>query len=228
MIDLALLAILGIVTWTVAAEGAWSAITIFLSVVFSGLVAMDLFEPVAGFLESMLSSDWATRTDFVALVGLFAAGVFGLRTLSERLVPNFIAVNARIYDVCRWGFGFLTGYVTMAFLLAALHTAPLPREFLGFAPERNNFLGLRAPDREWLGFVQYVSEKSLRSSQPGRVFDGSQLRLPGHDNRIWPTYILRYASRRARFGTAVATATPSAPPPAASSGPRQGAMQGAL
>ena len=130
-----------------------------------------------------MGTDWAYRVDFIALVGLFAGGVFGLRYLSEWLVPNFIVVNGRFYDACRWVFGVLTGYVTIGFLLMAMHTAPLPRDFLGFTPERNNFFGQLAPDRDWLGFVQYVSEKSMPSSEEGRIFDGSQFRLPGHTNR---------------------------------------------
>ena len=95
----------------------------------------------------------------------------------------------------------MTGYVTIAFLLTALHTAPLPREFLGFTPERNNFFGMLAPDRDWLGFVQYVSEKSMPSSEEGRIFDGSRFRLPYHENDVWPTFIFRYASRRENFGS---------------------------
>jgi hypothetical protein len=212
MIDLLLVAIIGGVTWTVAAEGAWGAASIFLSVVLSGLVAMDLFEPVAGMLESAIGSSWAYRVDVIALVGLFAGGVFVLRVLSERLVPSFIAVHPRTYDVGRWGFGLLTGYVTAAFLLAALHTAPLPREFLGFRPERNNLFGLAAPDRQWLGFVQYVSEKSLRSSEDGYVFDGTRFKVPGHESvAVWPTFIIRYASRRENYG-APAGATAQAEP----------------
>ena len=31
---------------------------------------------------------------------------------------------------------------------------------MGFKPEKNNFFGF-APDRQWLGFMQYVSEKPL-------------------------------------------------------------------
>jgi hypothetical protein len=123
------------------------------------------------------------------------------------LVPSYIAVHSRLYDAARWIFGFLTGYVTMAILLTALHTAPLPREFLGFTPERKNLFGLAAPDREWLGFVQYVSEKSLRSSAD-TVFDGTHFRLPGHDNEIWPTFIIRYASRRDESAT-VSIAAPT-------------------
>ena len=47
----------------------------------------------------------------------------------------------------RWTCGLATGYVTVAFLLTALHTAPLPREFLGFSGEKKNFFGIGA-DRQ--------------------------------------------------------------------------------
>jgi hypothetical protein len=214
MIDLALLIILGLVAWNVAAEGAWGATAVFFCVLFSALVATNYFEPLADLLQAGMGTDWAYRVDFIALVGLFAGGVFGLRYLSEWLVPNFIVVNGRFYDACRWVFGVLTGYVTIGFLLMAMHTAPLPREFLGFTPERNNFFGQLAPDRDWLGFVQYVSEKSMPSSEEGRIFDGSQFRLPGHTNEVWPTFIFRYASRRENIGSgsvAIAPAPVAAP-----------------
>ncbi|HUE15844.1 MAG TPA: CvpA family protein [Planctomycetaceae bacterium] len=219
MIDVALLLIFGLVAWNVAAEGAWGAAAVFLSVLFAGLVAMDYFEPLADLLQSGLGIDWASRVDFIALVGLFAAGVFGLRYLSEWLVPSFILVHGRVYDVCRWGFAVLTGYTTIGFLLTALHTAPLPRDFLGFTPERNNFFGTLAPDRDWLGFVQYVSEKSMPSSEEGRIFDGSRFRLPYHENEIWPTFIIRYASRRENFGTAAVAVAPAAAPVPAGGAP---------
>jgi hypothetical protein len=88
----------------------------------------------------------------------------------------------------------------------------MPRDFLGFTPERKNFFGFTAPDREWLGFVQYVSEKSMRSSEPGRIFDGTQLPpMEGHDNQIWPTYIMRYASRREGYAAAMGGTTAAQP-----------------
>jgi hypothetical protein len=211
IIDIALLVIVALVVWNVSAEGAWGAAAVFLSVVFAGLIAMNFFEPLADQLESWFGSDWALRFDFISLLSLFVLSVFLLRSLSERLVPNFIAVHSRLYDVCRFGFALMTGYVTMAFLLAALHTAPLPREFLGFTPERKNLFGITAPDREWLGFMQYVSEKSMRSSEDGRVFDGTQFQIEGRDNRIWPTYIIRYASRREAANPSSGTTTTVAP-----------------
>jgi uncharacterized membrane protein required for colicin V production len=209
MIDFALLVIIAFVTWSVAAEGAWGAVAVFLSVIFAGLIAMNFFEPVANLMEYYLP-DWSYRFDFIALLVLFGGSVFLLRLMSEKIAPGFIAVHGRLYDVLRFGFALLTGYVTAAFLLAALHTAPLPREFMGFTPERKNFFGVTAPDREWLGFVQYASEKSMQSSERGRIFDGTQLPpMEGHANEFWPTYIMRYASRRDGYAAATG-GTPSA------------------
>jgi hypothetical protein len=209
MIDVALLLILALVAWNVAAEGAWGATAVFFSVLFSALIATNYFEPLADLLQAGLGSDWSNRVDFIALLGLFAPLVFGLRFLSEKLVPNYITVQSRFYDVCRWVFAVLTGYVTIAFLLTALHTAALSREFLGFTPERHNFFGMLAPDRDWLGFVQYVSEKSMPSSEEGRVFDGSRFRLPSHENEVWPTFIFRYASRRENYGSGTPAPAPA-------------------
>lgn len=214
MIDVALLVVLALVTWNVAAEGAWGAASLFLCVVFSGLIAMNFFEPLANYLEVWLGPDWAMRLYFISLLVLFGGSVFLLRLLAERLVPSFIAVEGRLYDVCRFGFALMTGYVTIAFLLAALHTAPMPREFLGFTPERKNFFGMTAPDREWLGLVQYISEKSMRSSDDDRIFDGAKFEVAEHTNTVWPTYIIRYATRRDLYAAAngSTTAAPGAPP----------------
>lgn len=210
MIDFALLAIIALVTWFVAAEGAWGAAAIFLSVVFAGLIAMNFFEPVANLLESTVGADWSFRFDFISLLVLFGLSVFLLRLMAEKIAPGFIAVHSRLYDACRFGFAALTGYVTAAFLLAAMHTAPLPREFMGFTPERKNLFGFTAPDRQWLGFVQYVSEKSMRSSDDGRIFDGAEFQVEGHDNQVWPTYIIRYASRRDGYAAAMGGASTAA------------------
>ncbi len=107
-----------------------------------------------------------------------------------------------LQQVCRWVLALLTGYVTMAFLLTALHTAALPREFIGFRPERKNLFDMVAPDRQWLGFTQYVSENVFQ--QGGvvpRIFDGTVAKIPGQDNDIWPSFPIRYATRRESLTT---------------------------
>jgi hypothetical protein len=246
LIDLACLAILGGVTWMVSNDGGWSAGATFLCTLLAGLLAMNFFEPLAILLSGAMQ-EWDYRWDVVALVGLFVGFVFGLRILSERLAPTYIQIPGMVDNVARWGFAFGAGYVTMAFLLTALHTAPLPREFLGFKPERANFFGT-APDRQWLGFTQYVTEKGFarydrnagfdaNGRQVAHAFDGSYEVIgdPGLvANTVWPSFPIRYAMRRG--GASVAAPTLAAPPPrpagpgpAASpggSGPRPGPAVG--
>ena len=204
IIDLLLLAVLGLVTWCVASDGAWSAAFTFLSVLFAGLLAMNFFEPLAAFLENNVSASasWSYRWDFIALVGLFSGLVFGLRYLTEYLAPTFMNVHPLVYEAGRWSMAFATGWVTIAFLLTALHTAPLPRkvdstsvkEFLQFQAERGNFFGF-APDRQWLGFTQYVSRASMPRSPEARIFDGPSF-VAGDHSGIWPSFPIRYATRR--------------------------------
>lgn len=210
MIDIVLLVILGIVTWCVASEGAWGAAFIFVSVLLAGLLAMNYFEPLANFLTNNVASSgaWRLRWDCIALVGLFVALIFLFREITVRIAPTYMHVHPLVHEVARWGFAAMTGYITMAFLLTALHTAPLPREFAGFTPERENLLGLAAPDRQWLGFTQYVSEKSMRNGAGGHLFDGPQFSLPQQQNTVWPSFPIRYASRRGAGAAGAAPATP--------------------
>lgn len=228
MVDILLLIILGVVTWVVASEGAYSAGLTFVCVLFSGLLAMNFFEPVAVFLQNHIftSPTWAARCDVIALVGLFAGFVFALRAATEYLAPTFIQVHPLVHELGRWGFGVLTGYVTMAFLLTALHTAPLPREFLGFTPEparRSGPLGSLAPDFQWLGFTQHVSERVFSQSGGGRIFDGPRFRA-GDIEGVWPSFPIRYATRRQMLaaGASAVRQSPSQPRRSSPGGSRKG------
>jgi hypothetical protein len=222
MLDIVLLIVLGVVTWCVAGEGVWGAALVFLSVLFGGLIAMNFFEPIAELLSS--GSSWDNYWDFLALIGLFAGSVTLLRMATEYLMPVYVEVLPLLYDIGRWVFGFGAGYLTMAILATAVHTAPLPREFLGFAPERKMLFGL-APDRQWLALTQFASEQIYTS---GRIFDGElyptvpeRWRAATGVNReellaVWSSFPMRYAARRDEYirtgGAApAAPSTPSAP-----------------
>ncbi len=213
MIDLFLLAVVAVVTWCVAAEGAWGAALTFLSVFFAGLLAMNYFEPLAILLQSTLNLGpaWNNRWDFIAMMLLFIGFIFAFRIGTEQIMPNFIQVHPLAHDGVRWVAGAATGYLTMAILLTSLHTAPLPRNFLGFTPERNNFLGMSAPDRQWLGFVQYATEKSFRNGEYGQFFDGSTAIFADKQEVVLPTFIIRYATRRSMGDLAAAPPAETAP-----------------
>ncbi len=222
MIEVAGLIVVGVVTWMVASDGIWGAAQTFVCTLLAGLLAMNFFEPLANFLEGMLPRYYC---DIVALLGLFTALTFGLRMGAEHLAPSYIQVLPMLDTAGRYVFGAITGYLTMAIMLTALHTAPLPREFMGFKPERNNFFG-GAPDRQWLGFVQYVSEHPL--AKPifkdrfdnkdiiiNHVFDGKYEKV-GDMNKpypvnVWPSFPIRYAARREQIDSGIAVGGASQP-----------------
>ena len=212
MIEITCLIVVGVVTWMVASEGIWGAAQTFLCTLLAGLVAMNFFEPLANMLRSFIPENYC---DIVALLGLFTALLFGLRMGTEHLSPSYIQVIPMLDTAGRYAFGAITGYLTMAILLTALHTAPLPREFMGFKAERNNVFGV-APDRQWLGFMQYVSEKPLSKAifrdKFGNqdivivhAFDGKYEKIGDpakpYPNGIWPSFPIRYAMRRERIDT---------------------------
>src|SRR5713226_7683227 len=175
LFSLILVGIVAVVTWCVASEGVFGAGLTFLCVLFAGLLAMNFFEPVANMIDGGAGSITRDYADVVALLGLFIALTFVGRLATDNIAPTEIEYDARVYQAGRWLFALATGYTTMAILLTALHTAPLPRNFLGFSPERQNLFDIAAPDRQWLGFTQHISEKILGT---GAIFDGPKYPEP--------------------------------------------------
>ena len=239
MIDILLLAIIAVVTWCVASDGVWGAAITFVSILLSGLLAMNLFEPVANFMATNVLSSyaWQMRWDIIALLGIFSGGVFGLRALGEKLLPTYAEVHPLLYDIGRWTLGLASGYVVMAILLTSLHTAPMPREFLGFTPERNNLFLVAAPDRQWLAFTQYVSEKSLRRTRIDGTPAGFDVvsfpanPLDGQTMEKWSSFPIRYAARRDIFGQGGLSGSGSSdinnpPPPTVAPAPSGGGASG--
>lgn len=190
--------VLGAVTWCVASEGAWGAILTFLCVLFAGLLTMNFFEPVAAFIEDSGGSFLAPFADLIAFMGTFGALTLVGRMATEQISPVDIELDGRLYEATRWLFAGATGYVTMAIVLTAVHTSPLPRDFIGFSPEKRNFFDISAPDRQWLGFTQHVSEHVLNA---GRIFDGPVWKIPGAEQQVWPSFAIRYATRRQELAT---------------------------
>jgi len=221
--SLILVGIVAVVTWCVASEGVFGAGLTFLCVLFAGLLATNFFEPLADLIEGVVTRDYA---DVVAFLGLFIVLTFLGRLATDNIAPTEIEYDARIYQAGRWLFALATGYTTMAIVLTAVHTAPLPRNFLGFAPERKNLFDIAAPDRQWLGLMQHISEKVLAT---GRIFDGSQAKVPETQQTVWPSFAIRYATRRQDYGsgrpgvTLPGSTAPAGTPPAAPTGggPRQ-------
>ncbi len=101
-------------------EGIWGAQT-FLCTLLAGLVAMNFFEPLAHAIRGLVGENYA---DIVALLGLFTGLVFALRMGTEQLAPSYIQVIPMLDTIGKWGFGVITGYLTMA--IFSLHCIRLP------------------------------------------------------------------------------------------------------
>jgi hypothetical protein len=221
MIDFILLIVFGLITWCVSGEGAFGAAVTCICVILAGLLSMNFYEPAAAMGEGIASNgSWAYRWDMIAMLGLFSVFTLLLRFATTNLAKLYIQMSNLTHEICRWLFGAITGYVVMAFCLTALHTAPFPRDMtsLGFTPERRNLFDVVAPDRQWLGFTQYASESVFGGND--RYFDGPVsdfIEGPNDENTVWPSFPIRYASRRdelsgAFFGTGRTTSGPTQQP----------------
>ncbi len=175
-------------------EGMWSNAIRLINVVTAALLATNFWEPVATRLDRWQPS-YTYMWDFVVLWGLFAALVMVFRSVTDflsKLNVRFLKLADRIGSVV---LACWIGWVMVCFATFTLHTAPLARNFLGggFQPEKRMLLGM-APDRQWLGFVQRMSQGTYcRSATPEQwekevtVFDPRAEFLP------------KYATRRTRL-----------------------------
>ncbi len=188
-------------------EGMWSNALRLINMVTAGLIAMNFFEPLAGFLEDNISSSMSYFLDFVSLWLLFCVSLLVLRILTDYTVSRVKVRFPQAID--HWGgiaFGVLGGWFMVCFVTASLHTAPLARNFLfdGFkVPPEKNLFGV-APDWQWLGFVRYVSEgvysRSLSDEEiRGGKYGPNDVDVAAFDSeeaRPERSFINRYAKRR--------------------------------
>jgi hypothetical protein len=170
-------------------QGAFRAFLLLVNLVVAGLLAFNVWEPLATGL-AVVSRGLDPYADALVLTALFGLCLAGLWLATLHLAPEEPALP----PLARRGgsilFGLLSGYVTAGILICVLQTLPLPREFLWYNPEAG--LGLGAPDRVWLAAMQRASSV---------VFD-----IPGGGERWFDadgSFIPRYARyrRRANDGT---------------------------
>lgn len=173
-------------------NGMWSNAIRLVNVITAALVATNFFEPTADWLQGFFGS-YQYFVDIVCLWGLFVITLGGLSLATDaasRVRVRFATIVDRAGTVLisAW-----VGWVMVGFTLFTLHTAPLPREFLGgsFRAEQPMFFGM-APDRQWLAFVHKLSRGPLCRSattdqwrREATVFDPSG------------EFMIKYASRRA-------------------------------
>lgn len=181
-----IIAIIVAMTWS---EGFWSNLLSWLNATFAAIIATNLFEPAANFMESQapsLTYFW----DFIVLWVIFAFVFGALRATTDQLSTTQIRFKMPVEVAGRTIFGLLTAWVVVCFFLFSLHVAPLARTSFGKAfavsPTSSNFF--LSPDRLWLGFMQSRSKEggALSRSTPVPFDPNSE-------------FILKYGQRRHNF-----------------------------
>lgn len=171
-------------TWT---EGLWSNLLSMFNAIFAGIIATNLFEPVAQKFDDYAPS-FTYFADFLMLWLIFAVSFAILRAITEGLSKTRVRFKLPLEIGGRALFGFLTGWVVVCFFLFSLHTAPLARNAFGGAfgatPNASHFF--LTPDHLWLGFIQSRSEGAFAKSTPNPFDPKSE-------------FILKYGERRHRL-----------------------------
>lgn len=169
-------------------EGLWSSLLTLMNTLLAALLATNFFEALATLMTKYVPSG-TMFWDIVAVWGIFALAFLVLRAATDQLSKVRVRFKRPIDLAGGYFFAIWTAYVMIAFTTMTLHTAPLGRNFMwgGFKAEDPIFFGLK-PDRQWLGFVQLLSQGSLsrvvdENNPEAHVFDPKGMFMPNYATR---------------------------------------------
>lgn len=174
---------------SVMTQGLWSNALTLINVILAAFIATNYFEPVAGYFDNTEPS-FTYVWDFLAIWLLFGVAMVVLRAATDYLSP----VRVRFFMPVEKAGGIIMAiwiaWIVVCFTTATFHTAPLARNFLGGAfqkePDSKMFFGLQ-PDRVWLGWMHRESQGTLSRFGGARPFDAKG------------DFIARYANRRSSY-----------------------------
>ncbi len=172
--------------WT---EGLWSNALSMFNAFFSAVIASNLYEPVANFMDGQADS-LTYFWDFLALWLVFALSFAILRSITDQISQTRVRFRVPVELGGRAVFGALTAWFVVTFILFSLHTAPTARSSFGggFQPEPKSTNFFVGPDKMWLGFLQSRSGEggAMATSTPNPFDPNSE-------------FILKYGQRRQNF-----------------------------
>jgi uncharacterized membrane protein required for colicin V production len=161
---------------TLFKDGIWSNAIRLINIILSALLAMNYFEPYARVLENNLGMPYTFLCDFIALWTLFTLFLGFLMFFTNKLSKVKLKFLKIVDQVGSLILAVWIGWMMVCFTLMTFHTAPLSRDFAGFAVGSDELMILgTAPDRQMLGFMQKQSldyfGNSPKSDPEQCVFD---------------------------------------------------------
>lgn len=154
------------VGWAQYRNGMFTSCTMLISVLIAGLVAFELFEPIADVMDvSFQNGALAGCEDFIVIMLLFCPTLYGLRWASNYLAPEMLDAHGALQYFGAGAVGLFTGYLLGGFLICATQTLPLDVRFLDFEPRETGEAGYRSifpGDRVWLALMQHAGDKPFK------------------------------------------------------------------
>ena len=143
-------------------EGFWSNAISLVTIIASGLVAFGFYSPLAIYFDEMTNGQYTYVVDFLCIWALFVVAMLVLRSLFRLASATRLRFKHPIDPVGGPLVGLISAWVMAAFVMATLHTAPMPKEaFSGGLVHNESEVasqsGLTAPDLGWLRFVERVT-----------------------------------------------------------------------
>ncbi len=156
------------VAYAVGSEGLYGAAIMFVNVLFGGLIAFSVYEPLAGAIARGMPF-MATMADFVCLLIIFCVAFTLIRLATDMLGTMYVRFNGAVDQIGRYIFGIATAWYLVGMLVCMVQTAGVHKKFLGYQWESHAFWKMGI-DRFWLGFVQVSTQKYFEWGR-GRSFD---------------------------------------------------------
>lgn len=143
-------------------EGLWSNAIALVNILVSGLVAFGFYSPLTVYLDEMFDGQYTYVLDFVCIWGLFVVSMVVCRTVTELASRTRMRFKNPIDPIGGPAVGLIAGWAMAAFVMATLHTSPMPKDAYGGslvydASEVDNAFFLTSPDIAWLKFFERVS-----------------------------------------------------------------------
>jgi len=143
-------------------EGLWSNAITLVNILISGLVAFSFYSPLAIYLDEMLDGEYTYLLDFVTIWGLFVITILVCRLVTGLASGTRMRFKNPIDPIAGPVLGELASWALAAFVMATLHTSPMPKDAFGgglvYSDEDvASANALFNPDLGWLRFVQRVT-----------------------------------------------------------------------
>lgn len=189
-------------------EGLWGNAITLVNVILAAMIATNYFEPLAEFIDEQMPS-FTYMWDYLSIWLVFVVVYSLLRAVTDLLFKTKVRFKMPVEHAGRIILALAVGYAMMTFTAMTLHMAPL-----GATPFRGSFgqivksedgkempstfLGL-APDRQWLGFMQYASRDAAESQVPGPLSRWSVFGWKKRQFDPQSRFIFKYAARRTQL-----------------------------